>query len=1038
MSKIKIYRASAGSGKTYILVLEYIKCLLDSNFSDYFQYVLAVSFTKDATNEIKERILAELYGLAMDTNDSKEFRSSLQKLWEEEGLHWDEELIRVKSKKIFQTIIQHYSWLNITTIDSFFQRIVRNLLRELGYSSYFNLELNTQLVIQEAVHSVIEKASQDTQLLEWLTTYAEHLINEGKNWRIKKTMEKFGECIYNEFFQKHKEYFPDDPLFFNQLRKSQNQIQKDCETFFKNALQEIRILLSEHQLNENDFIRKGYPINFFQKLVNGNYQEEKGMMEKCCTDKYAWTTKNHERREDIAKLAESKLMPLLNCVFEELKKVRTVRMIKDNLYQLGLIEKIRKEIEEQNYVQNRFLLSDTNVFLHQMIDINDAPFIYEKIGSQIKHVMIDEFQDTSILQWKNLCVLLNEILAQNAFSLIVGDEKQSIYRWRNSDWQILKGVSKELNTKETPLLYNWRSEKRIIDFNNSFFPLVASKFKNTMFSIYENEKVKQKTKKNNEEGYVFIKFVKENKEEGKYVKQMNEAVLEQLKKLYDDGILAKDICLLVRKNKTINILADYLSQKKNDYPKMAEKHYLTIISNEAFSLWSSLSIRIIIASLKIISDLENKLYKEQLTYLLKVGGLEERDVMSDLLLSMPLFELIGYICRQFGLEQLPGQSAYLFVFYDYLHQYLIEYPATLHHFLEHWEQEGKDKTLPIEIGIEGIKAMTIHKSKGLQFHTVIIPYCDWELSPEKNPLIWCNPPENVRNFPLLPITYKKEMKNTDFASEYEEETIQSYIDNLNLLYVAFTRAEHNLIILTKGKKEVKKIKKVSDLLQLSVKQLDGHLDEEIGCFKIGEISLLKEKEEVIMDNLLKQIPPMKEVKFLSVDFPKEKTIFKQSNQFQQFLDDTTNNIEYTKVMHNLFLQIDCLENIEEKVNDGIMQGLIQPDEKEIYVEKIRRFIQLSGVEDWFNGHYKTYRECSIITEENGVVVNKRPDRVLFTGNKTIVIDYKFEEHHFSHEKQLRQYANLLTEMGYSNIEIYLWYVEQNQVKKIQFSRKIEK
>ncbi|GMO32631.1 MAG: UvrD-helicase domain-containing protein [Candidatus Azobacteroides pseudotrichonymphae] len=1036
MSKIKIYRASAGSGKTYTLVLEYIKCLLISDFSDYFQYILAVSFTKDATNEIKERILSELYGLALNTNDSKRFRSSLQILWEEEGLHWDEKLINMRAKTAFQTIIHNYSRLNITTIDSFFQCIIRSLVRELGYSNHFSLETNTQRVIRESIHNVIEKSSHDNKLIKWLTIYVEHLINEGKNWRIEKSMEIFGECIYNEFFQTKKKYLPNTTLFFSRLIKSQDQIQKDCQTFFKNTVQEIKILLSKHQLNENDFIRKGNPIIFFQKLADGDYPEESKTIEKCCTDKDAWTTKNHKKKEDIAKLAEYKLIPTLNCILEALRKTRTAQMIKDNLYQLGLIGKVIKEIEEQNHEQNRFMLSDTNIFLHQMIDDTDAPFIYEKIGVQIKHVMIDEFQDTSQLQWENFRVLLNEILAQNTFSLIVGDEKQSIYRWRNGDWKIFKRAVKELGTEEKPLLYNWRSEKHIIDFNNSFFPLAANMLKNAVFSIYEVEKVKQKTKKSSEkEGHIFIQFIKDNKEDVQYVDQMmKEAVLEQLKKLYNNGIPAKDICLLVRKKKTINILAAFFLEKRNNYPKMAEKHYLTIVSNEAFSLKSSLAVRIIIASLRIISRQDNEIYyKNQLIYLLKIGGLDVQDLIIDSLLSMPLFELIGYICKQFELEQLPGQAAYLFVFYDYLSQYLKESPATIHHFLEHWEKEGQDKTVPTGMGVEGIKAMTIHKSKGLQFHTVIIPYCDWKFSPEKNPFLWCKSPKNIKDLPFFPITYKKEMKYTDFATEYEEETIRSYVDNLNLLYVAFTRAECNLIILTRYKKKIKEIKRVSDLLQLSVKKLNGNWDEENCHFRMGEIFLLKEEKKVATDNPLKKIPSMKEIKFSPVNFQQEKITFKQSNQFQQLMTGKDMYFTYDNIIHYFLIQINYLEDIEKKVNDGIIQSLIQPNEGRIYIEKIRRSIQLSGVEDWFNSRYKVYRKYSIIAEENGIVINKRPDRFLIAGNKTIIIDYKFETPHSSHEKQLRQYANLLVtrKTSHFNMEMYLWYVEMNQVKKIQ-------
>jgi len=268
MSKIKIYRASAGSGKTYILILEYIKCLLLSNDSNYFQHIMAVSFTKDATCEMKRRILEELYGLAMNTDDSKKNYLFLQKMLKEEKVFLKKKTIAIKSKKIFQAILHNYGYLNITTIDSFFQRIVHNLSRELRCGSYFELEMNTQRVVQEAVYKVIEMANEDNQLFEWIKTYVEYLINDGKNFEIERQIKVFNECIYDELFQKYRKYFLNEPFFFEKILKSQEQIQIKCQFFFKNTKQKIDTLLEKYQLSENDFVKKNgdNPIIFFKKI----------------------------------------------------------------------------------------------------------------------------------------------------------------------------------------------------------------------------------------------------------------------------------------------------------------------------------------------------------------------------------------------------------------------------------------------------------------------------------------------------------------------------------------------------------------------------------------------------------------------------------------------------------------------------------------------------------------------------------------------------------------------------------------------------
>ena len=1046
MNPIKIYKASAGSGKTYTLAKEYIKELLIGDSDENYRHILAVTFTKDATGEMKDRILAELYGLAFNTNDSQIFFDSVDTALREAGKPMAESLIREKSRKVLNAILHDYSRLYITTIDSFFQKILRNLARELGKGSRFNLEMNTAQVRLDAVGRMIENAHQNPQLLQWLTTYVENKLEQDGNWHFKDEVYRFSACIYDEFFQEHEQrlhkQLDNNSGVFNHLKNHHQKLLKEYRTFFQITWKKVSDLLINNGLDPTDFIQKGAVFNFWKNLAENRKSEAGKSISKLLDNPENWSTKVSKRRNEIIALAENELCGLLQQTIDILQKQNTSRLILGNIHQLGLVWYITNEINEMNIENNRFMLSDTALFLNQMIDRSDSPFIYEKIGAEIRHVMIDEFQDTSRLQWGNFRALLSDILANNYFSMIVGDVKQSIYRWRNGDWRILNNVGNELSIPPEQLAYNFRSEKRIVEFNNAFFPKageIAGQARNDtspFASIYKKEEVFQKSNKKTDSGFVSIDFL-QDKEEEKYKDLVLSCLLEKLQFLHDAKIPASDICILVRNNNQIKVIAEYLSLLKPDFPELTAGNYLNIVSNEAFRLDNSLAVNIIMGALKAVAYPDNPVFPAQLEYLRhneNTGLLHF--ARNDGTEQMPLLEQISHFYRLYNLQEIEGQSAYLFFFFDAIDQYLKNNPGDVHSFISFWDKELSKKTIPAGEGIDGVRAMTIHKSKGLQFHTVLLPYCTWELNPQKNPIVWCSPKEGYYDLELLPVNYSEKMEGTVFSKEYQYETSLSWLDNLNLLYVAFTRAEHNLIIFGKYKKtlsELEQIKNVSDLLQWIVSGLDGNWNNETLHFDFGSVpktchgELDQPSPEKMTDNILKQIPPSQYVNFVSEAFPEGKSIFKQSNKSRDFVDPDISPrrkyIEYGNIMHALFAGIRTLDDIEKSVDKLISDGMILPDERKNYIVKIKESIKKSGVEDWFSDKYKVYTEFSILVEENGEITTKRPDRILLSETETIIIDYKFGEPHAAHQKQIQQYVELLQEMGYPQIKAHLWYVE---------------
>ena len=1048
MEALKLYKASAGSGKTYTLALEYIKELLLGE-ADAYRHILAVTFTKDATGEMKERILSDLYGLAFGTADSKSFIISIQSALKETGRSMDETLIRKKASGILHAIIHDYSRLYITTIDSFFQRILRNLARELGRGSKFNIEMNSAKVRLEAVNRMIENAHEDPLLIQWLTTYVENKLEQDGNWRFKDEVYNFSACIYDEFFQEHEavllSQLNKNPSIFSDLIKYHFSLLQEYKKYFKQTYRSVKELLNTYSLDTSDFYSKGTVFDFWRNLAENQKADINKTIEKLLNSAENWSTKTHKRRNEIITLAENHLITLLSDTVDICRIQDTSQMILGNIHQLGLVWYIAEEINRINVENNSFMLSDTALFLHRMIDDSDTPFIYEKIGAEIRHVMIDEFQDTSRLQWNNFNVLLSDILANNRFSMIVGDVKQSIYRWRNGDWRILNRIGKELPVQDKSLDVNFRSEKKVVEFNNNFFAeagiLLDNKYKEELFtsiespfySVYSKKDVIQKTVKKTDNGYVSVEFLQDSENE-KYKDVVLSTLLEKILLLQKANIHSVDICILVRNNNQIRWIADYFSTQKDNYPELTNGNYLDIVSNEAFQLNSSLSVKIIIEALKTRAHPENLVYKANLEHFLSfVPNLQEPETRNPKPETMPLLELISYLYRFYGLERIEGQSAYLFFFFDAVTDYLKNNSADIHSFLTFWDDELSLKTIPAGEGIEGIRAMTVHKAKGLQFHTVLIPYCNWELNPKYNPIVWCSPKKGFYDLELLPVSYAEKMKNTVFSEEYRNETSLSWLDNLNLLYVAFTRAEQNLIIFGKNKKQLsslENVKNVSDLLQMIVPELNCNQESDSRYFETGILTNIHKTTEETA-NLLRQTPPPMYVDFISCEFLEGKSIFKQSNQSREFIRSDSpagdNYITYGNIMHALFATINTKDDIDKSIERLVLDGLILHSEKDNYKNKIYSYLQNPQVKDWFSGKYKVYPEFSIIVKERGTITTKRPDRVLLSDDSTIVIDYKFGEPHRSHEKQMREYINLLQTMNYQNVVGYIWYVEKGEI-----------
>lgn len=974
-------------------------------------------------------------------------------------------------------MIHDYSRFRVETIDSFFQSVMRNLARELELGANLTIELNNMEVLSDAVDSMIEKLNRQSPVLYWLLEYIEERIADDKRWNVSGEIKNFGRNIFDEgYIEKG------DGL----RRKLQD---KDCIKNYRRTLQAIETealeqmkgfadqffgILESNGLAIDNLANKSKGVSsYFSKLQMGKLDDSlrNATVEKHLASPENWSSKSSPRRNAITELAAAELIPLLQTAEEFRNKnnmlVNSCQLSLRYINNVRLLANIDEEVRRLNYENNRFLLSDTNVLLHNLVHDGDSSFVFEKIGTTIRNVMIDEFQDTSRMQWDNFRLLLLEGLSQGENSLIVGDVKQSIYRWRNGDWGILNGLKDHIESfpiNVKTLTTNRRSAGNIIEFNNKVFTAAC----HTLNDIYKSEQgeeckdlkeayvdVCQEKDKDPDGGYVKVTFLTE-KEEMAYVEDTLQQLANETQLLVTAGIQLKDIAILVRKNKTIPLVADYFD-KNTPYK---------IVSDEAFQLNASLAICMIMDGLRYLSNPENRIAKAQLAAAYQNEILKNNIDLNTLLLNdideylpvsfieqqkklrlMPLYELMEKLFGLFEMSRIKQQDAYLCAFFDAVVEYLQNNSSEMSAFIAFWEETLSQKTIPSG-EVEGIRIISIHKSKGLEYHTVLLPFCDWNMEKERSltHLIWCTPKvAPFNNLDIVPVNYSTAMQQSIYREEYLNERLQLWVDNLNLLYVAFTRAKNNLIIW--GKDGLKGT--VSELLQQAMGQISipqhehdsSHLeksedntDTDNIAYEMGTLYLSEEKRtDGIIKNKLLMNPEKIPLHLESLESNIE---FKQSNRSAEFIrgEEETGEryIRQGQLLHNLFSVIRTQDDIPSAIERLRFEGIIESAEQERQIKKLTEWaLNHPLVKEWYSGNWELYNECAIIYKEKGELQTRRPDRVMMKDGKVVVVDFKFGKKRTDYNKQVRDYMNLLSDMGYENIRGYLWYVFDNEFVEVK-------
>ncbi|KGL58983.1 UvrD-helicase domain-containing protein [Polaribacter sp. Hel1_85] len=1031
-STFQVYNASAGSGKTYTLVKEYLKVLLNSEDIFTFQKILAITFTNKAAGEMKERVLSSLEDFA----DGKE--NDLFKIIIEE-VAVDKPTIQERSKKILDAILQNYSAFSITTIDSFTHKIIKNFAFDLGLSLNFEVEMDAVSLLNEAVDVLISKIGIDKKLTNLLIDYSLDKTDDDKSWDISRDLSEFARILLNEDDVKHFRSLADKKLedFTNLKAKLYNQ-QKELKESIIKVGKECLQLIENNDLEHKDFMRGTIP-KFFADLSTKSVNID--FIKRSETIKKAIENNQYYSKSTLDSVAGSieQIVPDIIRLFKESELIYQQfsmnKLALKSIIPLAVLNNINSELETIKEDNNIRLNAEFNQLISDNIKDQPAPFIYERIGQRFQNYFIDEMQDTSVLQWQNLIPLIDNALAQeNSNLLLVGDGKQAIYRWRGgkaeqfiqlgSDVENPFHVEKEIKNLET----NFRSYSEVINFNNSFFQHTANFIQNESYKNLFEEGNKQ-FENNKKGGFVSLNFFDKNEDKELEKVKYPQRVLEKINQLKEDFSL-NEICVLTRTRKDGVAVANYLSEKG-----------INIISSETLLLKNNAKVTFLINVLKILQNPSDEETRFEFLYFLydhlKVKkpkhlflsefAKSENQIILEALISygisfdisefheLPFYEKIEKIIRSFHLVN--SSDAYIQFFLDVVLERQRN-GTDIGEFLEFWELKKDKLSIVAPESASAVQIMTIHKSKGLEFPVVIFP-CDVDIYRQIKPKSWLNElPESYDGFNELLVDYSKSLSIVSDRGKqiYNQQREELELDNFNLLYVALTRSVEQLHVITEYKISSKGDENINFYSGIFINYLKQQnlWNDAVLEYSFGDENRVskKEKESSVTDI---------HEKFISIPW-QEHNIILLANSSKLWNTEQGEAINFGNLFHEIFAKIIIKKDIDIVVSQYNQQGILDEDQTKFIKESIYSVVNHPELSKYFSKDVTVFNEREIVDVDNQVII---PDRLVFTDkNKVVIIDYKTGNPSAEHHQQLLKYERVLKSMNFKVDKKLLIYINQ--------------
>ena len=964
---VSIVKASAGSGKTHRLTQDYIDLLLSSDPQGY-KHILAVTFTNKATDEMKSRVIEALYELSRGSGDRA-----------------------AKAADRLRRMLHDYSCFTVSTIDKFFQTVMRSFAREIGQYASYRVELDTDAVLEQVVDLMLDSIEDPAQdvLLKWLKDYSFDQVEQGNSWSIAGQLKKMAERFLDE-------------AFLLQLREAGRgtDVLGD-KTSLKAFLKQLDGIIADYESRAVEIGKEGVRLladnGFAPDTLHYGDRGPTMLFKKWASRVFEDKFPSENRVEGAVKKfpdpsALARLFERVRTHLDEpFRMYNTARLIRKNIYLMGIYNDLQHLLDDYLRENNVVLLQRSTDLLSRVIAEDDTPFVYEKIGNRYENLMLDEAQDTSLMQWSNFKPLFRNSQASGGCNLVVGDIKQSIYRFRGSDWRLMRDrLAKDLASgplvSET-LKENWRSGEALIAFNNDFFSHVgdilaedadrlriAAEVRDIYADCHQDVPAQHK---GDPAGYVRLSFLKERDgDEGDWRDEALRRMIDDIRTLLAEGYDYKDITVVVRKNREGAKAAAALIEAG-----------ISVLTEDSLLIGSSPCISRLMSLLGWLVDPDDPVAELQSRGLrnnmpeLKAGSLYET-----------CEQLLGCGILAHGEQDLPFINAFL----DSVLAFQEKYGSSLRAFVKWWEDAGRKKSICAPDGQNAVRVMTIHKAKGLSLDAVIIPFCKDSYTPAnwQLPTIWCPGPASLDGPALIPLKASPKLKDSYFEDAYEEERTLEHIDVINAWYVAFTRARSRLLIYAPLPKEPGKGKNYSpssieDTLFLHFR--DKFTTE--SCFEKGTRGPFVRKAETA------RLADDPQPAFAAAVMPDDR-------------------------LHLLLRGEDYFA--QEK--SARRQGIEQHGEM-ARIEVSETFEAASGHRHWFDGTYRVMNEASIVDAAGEI---RRPDRVLISesGDRVIVIDYKFGQKRPSHKQQVRTYTALLRQMGYPHVEGWLWYLSPGEVVEV--------
>ena len=1096
---ILIDKASAGSGKTYTLVKEYLIMLLgkkteggnyilDKHPNDNHRYILAITFTNKATEEMKSRIVETLDVLASNPDESPYITDLTTML----GASKDD--ISKSAGIAERQMLEDYTNFNVCTIDTFFQKILRTFAYEVNLSSNYGVELNDEYVVELGVNNLKtrlhdESGKKNKSLSHWLWMFVQDSIKNGSSWDVfykpksKKTVDNslynFAKVLTNEVVKKNSKQLFDflaDPKNIQAFNVALNSGISNLIPKVKECVSNIYELLKGSDIKANNYFTK-----FLDALNNSDnpflIKDLDKKVEKKIADQ-SFVNKNS------AKVNESAICLYLEQIRDYGTVYASYKKILDLTYQLGLLGDINASMQDFTNENNTILLSGTNDIVKRIIDGCETPFIYERIGMYLHNFLLDEFQDTSRMQWENLLPLVRNGLANGHDSLIIGDVKQSIYRFRNSDPQLLHSQLK-VDFSNDSIKYNegrsinWRSARNIVHWNNAFFRFLSMAL--NMDEFYAD--VEQEVSPKNEKlpGHVVVarreipdkkKDTNDNNDsktesndnsndnDSNFKEWAIEKMIVDLQSLLARGFKQKDIAVLSNTNREGQLAISRIMKWNIENPDKQMK----VVSEESLLVISSPAVRIVVNILKMLDRCEahNEDGREMPMVLRRFEanrseGMDTSEAFEDAIVSKDediadyidrLYETSKSACLDSVVEQIiksqlskqmtEESTPYLLAFLDSVVDFMSRYGSNIHHFLKWWDKVGPGLSISSPDNIDAIRVITIHKSKGLQFPCVLIPMFDWNF--DQSSIEWIETagfkdklPKGVAIPPIVPV--KRDNKSTLFDNEFKKIARSNIMDSLNKTYVACTRAQYELIIYTENNKELGL--QLSQFLETCrndnnngiaptpTENCDPDVVYELGKPMLrSDIPALNSDDNALPDNVESRIMP-------------PYSVVSDVDRWKLTSPDIIIDVRGTtrwvgEMLHKVMERVRTPKNLKKAFGRALHRGMITEEEHDEYLALLSKRLADPRVADWFANDNRLMLERSVTIGGNG---QKRPDRVVMKPNgEIIIVDYKFgdrsDDNDTKYKRQVAGYKRAVCDaLGCRPdcVSGYVWYIHSGDI-----------